>query len=223
MLDTQEVTGSIPVRPTRESPWQRGLFFSCGPPRSPAEDREVYARMLSGGLQAIADTTCGERSALFVFDETEGMLRTRSRNLSMPLEPQIAAGLITVQQIEPAELSPGEFAASERELFPRMSLQWRTPPQVTLCLDNTVPLGCSQHQKIIVVDDTLATNVPGIWALGDCNGRGAFTHTSYNDFEIVADNLLDGADRKVGDRIPTYALFIDPPSAAVKNPATIAQ
>jgi len=63
----------------------------------------------------------------------------------------------------------------------------------------------------IRVDDELATNVPGIWALGDCNGRGAFTHTSYNDFEIVAANLLDGGARRVSQRIPTYGLFIDPP------------
>lgn len=63
----------------------------------------------------------------------------------------------------------------------------------------------------ILVDEELKTNVPGIWAIGDCNGRGAFTHTSYNDYEIVAANLLDGGRRKVRDRIPTYALFIDPP------------
>jgi len=63
----------------------------------------------------------------------------------------------------------------------------------------------------IVVDDELRTNVGGIWALGDVNGRGAFTHTAYNDYEIVAANLLDGASRRVSDRIPTYALFIDPP------------
>jgi pyruvate/2-oxoglutarate dehydrogenase complex dihydrolipoamide dehydrogenase (E3) component len=67
----------------------------------------------------------------------------------------------------------------------------------------------------ITVDDTLATNVPGIWALGDCNGRGAFTHTSYNDFEIVAANLLDGASRRVSERIPAYALYIDPPLGRV--------
>jgi len=65
----------------------------------------------------------------------------------------------------------------------------------------------------VVVDDELETSVPGIWALGDCNGRGAFTHTSYNDFEIVAANLLDGERRKVTDRIPCYALFLDPPLA----------
>ncbi len=63
----------------------------------------------------------------------------------------------------------------------------------------------------ITVDDELRTSVPGIWALGDCNGRGAFTHTAYNDFEIVAANLLDGDPRRVGDRIEAYALYIDPP------------
>jgi pyruvate/2-oxoglutarate dehydrogenase complex dihydrolipoamide dehydrogenase (E3) component len=63
----------------------------------------------------------------------------------------------------------------------------------------------------IQVDDSLATNVEGIWALGDCNGRGAFTHTAYNDFEIVAANLFDGAQRRVSQRIPAYALYIDPP------------
>jgi pyruvate/2-oxoglutarate dehydrogenase complex dihydrolipoamide dehydrogenase (E3) component len=63
----------------------------------------------------------------------------------------------------------------------------------------------------IVVDDQLQTNVPGIWALGDCNGRGAFTHTSYNDYEIVADNLFNADHRSVSDRIPAYALYIDPP------------
>jgi pyruvate/2-oxoglutarate dehydrogenase complex dihydrolipoamide dehydrogenase (E3) component len=67
----------------------------------------------------------------------------------------------------------------------------------------------------IVVDDRLATNVPGIWALGDCNGRGGFTHTAWNDFEIVAANLLDGADRKLSDRILGYALYTDPPLGRV--------
>lgn len=67
----------------------------------------------------------------------------------------------------------------------------------------------------IEVDDSLATNVPGIWALGDCNGRGAFTHTAYNDYEIVAANLLDSANRRVSDRIPAYALYIDPPLGRV--------
>jgi pyruvate/2-oxoglutarate dehydrogenase complex dihydrolipoamide dehydrogenase (E3) component len=67
----------------------------------------------------------------------------------------------------------------------------------------------------ITVDDKLETSVPGIWALGDCNGRGAFTHTAYNDFEIVAANLLDGEDRRLSQRIPGYALYIDPPLGRV--------
>jgi pyruvate/2-oxoglutarate dehydrogenase complex dihydrolipoamide dehydrogenase (E3) component len=75
-------------------------------------------------------------------------------------------------------------------------------------------LKLDQH-GYVVVDDQLRTSVPGIWALGDCNGKGAFTHTSYNDFEIVAQNLLDGRERRVSERIPCYALYIDPPLGRV--------
>ena len=84
-------------------------------------------------------------------------------------------------------------------------------------IPNTQDLGLDRagivtdERGYIVVDDELRTNLPDIWALGDCNGRGAFTHTSYNDYEIVADNLLNGDHRRVSDRIQTYALFIDPP------------
>ena len=67
----------------------------------------------------------------------------------------------------------------------------------------------------IMVDESLQTNITGIWALGDCNGRGAFTHTAYNDYEIVAANLLDGDKRCVSDRVHGYALFIDPPLGRV--------
>ncbi len=67
----------------------------------------------------------------------------------------------------------------------------------------------------IRVDEGLQTNVPDVYALGDCNGHGAFTHTSYNDYEIVADNLLEGTQRKVTDRIPASAIYIDPPLARV--------
>lgn len=64
---------------------------------------------------------------------------------------------------------------------------------------------------VIPVDETCRSAVPHIWVLGEANGRGAFTHTAYNDFEIVAGNLLDGEDRKITDRKSVYALFIDPP------------
>lgn len=67
----------------------------------------------------------------------------------------------------------------------------------------------------IRVDDQLRTNVPGVWALGDCNGQGAFTHTSYNDFEIVAANLLEDDPRRISDRILCYGLYIDPPLGRV--------
>src|SRR5947207_1228312 len=82
---------------------------------------------------------------------------------------------------------------------------------------NTNDLGLEQagievdKRGYIQVDDQLRTNVPGIYALGDCNGQGAFTHTAYNDYEIVAANLLDGDERRVSDRITAYALYIDPP------------
>lgn len=85
----------------------------------------------------------------------------------------------------------------------------RTPNTTDLGLDQS---GVTTNQRgYIVVDEQLQTNVPGIWALGDCNGRGAFTHTSYNDYEIVADNLLNADRRRISDRIQTYALFTDPP------------
>lgn len=73
----------------------------------------------------------------------------------------------------------------------------------------------TDQRGYITVDDRLVTNVPGIWALGDCNGRGAFTHTAWNDHEIVAANLLDGYDRTLKQRLPGYALYTDPPLGRV--------
>ena len=85
----------------------------------------------------------------------------------------------------------------------------RTPNTNDLGLDKA---GIATDARgYITVDDQLRTNVEGVFALGDCNGRGAFTHTSYNEFEIVAANLLDGDSRRLSDRILAYALFIDPP------------
>jgi pyruvate/2-oxoglutarate dehydrogenase complex dihydrolipoamide dehydrogenase (E3) component len=71
------------------------------------------------------------------------------------------------------------------------------------------------HAGFIKVDEQLRTNVSGIWALGDCNGKGAFTHTAYNDYEIVAANLFEERPRYLSDRIPCYALFVDPPLGRV--------
>ena len=85
----------------------------------------------------------------------------------------------------------------------------RRPNTDDLGLDSA---GIVQDKRgFISVDERLSTNIEGVFALGECNGRGAFTHTAYNDFEIVAANLLDGDDRKVSDRVPGYALYIDPP------------
>jgi pyruvate/2-oxoglutarate dehydrogenase complex dihydrolipoamide dehydrogenase (E3) component len=85
----------------------------------------------------------------------------------------------------------------------------RVPNTSDLGLDRA---GVATNERgYIMVDDQLQTNVPGIWALGDCNGRGAFTHTAYNDYEIVADNLFKADHRRVSDRIQAYALYTDPP------------
>ena len=73
----------------------------------------------------------------------------------------------------------------------------------------------TDKRGFITVDDELRTNMPGIWAMGDANGRGAFTHTSYNDYEILAANMFDDDPRRVSDRITTYGLFIDPPLGRV--------
>ena len=89
-------------------------------------------------------------------------------------------------------------------------------------MPNTGDLGLEKagvetdHAGFIKVDDELRTNVPGIWALGDCNGKGAFTHTAYNDYEIVAANLFEKSPgRRLSERIPCYALFVDPPLGRV--------
>jgi pyruvate/2-oxoglutarate dehydrogenase complex dihydrolipoamide dehydrogenase (E3) component len=89
----------------------------------------------------------------------------------------------------------------------------RTPNTQDLGLDRA---GVATDAKgYIVVNDQLESSVPGIYALGDCNARGAFTHTAYNDFEIVAANLLDHDSRRVTDRIPCYAMYLDPPLARI--------
>jgi len=116
------------------------------------------------------------------------------------------------------------FAKHERGVAVRVDCQEGAPEvfgtHVLLAvgrIPNTSDLGldkagfATDQRGYITVDDQLRTNVPGVWALGDCNGRGAFTHTSYNDYEIVAGNLFNAAHRRVSDRIQAYALYIDPP------------
>jgi pyruvate/2-oxoglutarate dehydrogenase complex dihydrolipoamide dehydrogenase (E3) component len=89
----------------------------------------------------------------------------------------------------------------------------RQPNTDDLGLENT---SIERDERgFIIVDDALETSASGVWALGDCNGRGAFTHTSYNDYEIVAANLGKKESRRVSDRITTYAIFTDPPLARV--------
>ncbi|OBK29392.1 mercuric reductase [Mycobacterium sp. 1165196.3] len=106
------------------------------------------------------------------------------------------------------ELTPGEGAAPVQGSHLLLAVG-RRPNTDDLGLDAA---GVQTDARgYIVVDDQLKTSVEHIWAMGDCNGKGAFTHTSYNDFEIVAANLLDEDPRRVSDRITTYALYIDPP------------
>lgn len=106
------------------------------------------------------------------------------------------------------ELTPGEGAAPVEGSHLLLAVG-RRPNTDDLGLDAA---GVQTDARgYIVVDDQLKTSVEHIWAMGDCNGKGAFTHTSYNDFEIVAANLLDEDPRRVSDRITTYALYIDPP------------
>ncbi|MGH3678442.1 MAG: FAD-containing oxidoreductase [Mycobacterium sp.] len=106
------------------------------------------------------------------------------------------------------EVIPREGAASIAGSHLLMAIG-RRPNTDDLGLENA---GVQTDERgNIIVDDECRTNVDHIWAMGDCNGRGAFTHTSYNDYEIVAANLLDNDPRRLSDRVPTYALYIDPP------------
>lgn len=136
--------------------------------------------------------------------EAEGIaVRTGSECISFAPH---ADGQVTVHmQCEP---SPQETVGSHVLLA-----VGRRPNTDDLGLDKA---GVDTDERgYIRVDEGLATNVPGIWAMGDCNGRGAFTHTAYNDYEIIAANLLDGASRRVSDRVSGYALYVDPPLGRV--------
>ncbi len=119
-----------------------------------------------------------------------------------PHESGVAVGVSCPEDEEPTSIGSHVLLAVGR-----------TPNTADLGLDKAgVAL---DPQGYITVDDHLRTSVPGIYALGDCNRRGAFTHTAYDDFEIVAANLLDGDTRSVADRIPCYAMYCDPPLARI--------
>jgi pyruvate/2-oxoglutarate dehydrogenase complex dihydrolipoamide dehydrogenase (E3) component len=156
----------------------------------------------------------------------------RSDRLLPREDPEVSAAVVDVLQregitfhlgAECIELqgSVGDVGVLARCAQPRMEVRGthllmaagRRPNTDALGLDKT---GIATDKRgYIIVDDQCRTNVEGIWAMGDCNGRGAFTHTSYNDYEIVAANVLDNEPRRISDRIDCYALFTDPPLARV--------
>ncbi|OBK31454.1 mercuric reductase [Mycobacterium asiaticum] len=129
-------------------------------------------------------------------------------------------GIDVVVGAEDVRVSKRNSEIGGFELTPRTGADPITGSHLLLAVGrqpNTDDLGLdaagvqTDGRGFVVVDDQLRTNIDHIWAMGDCNGKGAFTHTSYNDFEIVAANLLDDDPRRVSDRITTYALYIDPP------------
>ncbi len=128
---------------------------------------------------------------------------------------RLDAECIDVEKHNEGVLVDLDCEAGDREVV-GTHLLWavgRTPNTRDLGLENS---GVETDERgFIKVDDRLRTNIPWIWALGDCNGKGAFTHTSYNDYEIVAANLLGNDQRRVSDRILCYGLFIDPPLGRV--------
>ena len=148
--------------------------------------------------------------------------REVSREVQAILEREGVAFHFSVQsaQVTPGDGGPGVrvafgagATAHEVEGSHLLAAVGRKPNTDDLGLDKA---GIATDARgFIAVDDELRTSVPGVWALGDANGRGAFTHTSFNDHQIVADNLLHGGKRKVSDRLTAYALFIDPPLGRV--------
>lgn len=131
--------------------------------------------------------------------EAEGIkLRLNAKCISLAKHPSGVAIHLTCEEGSPEVIGSHVLLAVGR-----------VPNTTDLGLDKAGVV--TDKHGYILVDDELQTNVPGIWALGDCNGRGGFTHTSYNDYEIVSDNLFDASHRRVSDRIQAYALYTDPP------------
>lgn len=152
----------------------------------------------------------------------------RSKRLLPREDPDVSAAIVDILQREGIDLqlgaecielqgSAGAICVIAECAEPRMEVHGTHLLLAVGRRPNTDDLGLDKagvemdEHGYIVVDDQCRTNVEGIWAMGDCNGRGAFTHTSYNDYEIVAANVLDHEQRRISDRIPAYALYIDPP------------
>jgi pyruvate/2-oxoglutarate dehydrogenase complex dihydrolipoamide dehydrogenase (E3) component len=157
---------------------------------------ERAARLISREDEDVSDEV---RSIL----EREGIgVRTNARCIGLARHEQGVAVTVDCAQGPPQSIGSHVLLAVGRR-----------PNTHDLGLEKAGVL--TDDRGYITVNEDLTTTVPGIWALGDCNGRGAFTHTAYNDFEIVAANLLDGEHRTLQDRVPAYALYIDPPLGRV--------
>jgi len=156
----------------------------------------------------------------------------RSPRLLPREDPEVSAAVMEILQREGIELhlgaecielqgTAGDVCVIAECAEPRMAVHGTHLLLAVGRRPNTDDLGLDRagvetdEHGYIVVDDQCRSSVEGIWAMGDCNGRGAFTHTSYNDYEIVAANVLDNELRRITDRIPAYALYIDPPLARI--------
>jgi pyruvate/2-oxoglutarate dehydrogenase complex dihydrolipoamide dehydrogenase (E3) component len=127
-------------------------------------------------------------------------------------DTDISEGVLQIVRDESIEVQLNTTIRSAEEFPPHSHLliaTGRRPNTDDLGLEHTT-IACDDR-GYIQVDDELRTSAPGVWAIGDCNGKGAFTHTSYNDYEIIAANLLDHDHRRVSDRITAYAVYLDPP------------
>jgi pyruvate/2-oxoglutarate dehydrogenase complex dihydrolipoamide dehydrogenase (E3) component len=156
----------------------------------------------------------------------------RAPRLASPEDPDVSEALQAILEDEGVEIRLASEALGVERRDHWVAVRVRTPAGEETLQGSHLLLGVGRvpnsddlglesagietdSRGYIRVDDRLETGVPGVWALGDVNGRGAFTHTAYDDYEIVAANLLDGADRKVSERIPAYALYTDPPLGRV--------
>jgi pyruvate/2-oxoglutarate dehydrogenase complex dihydrolipoamide dehydrogenase (E3) component len=143
---------------------------------------------------------------------SEATVLERGPRLLSREDEDISQGILEIFRAEGIDVRL-DFNPTHADDLPRGShlliATGRRPNTDDLGLEHTTI--ATDQRGFIQVDDELRTTAPGVWATGDCNGKGAFTHTSYNDYEIVAANLLDGGHRRVSDRITAYAVYIDPP------------